>query len=246
MPFTFAHPAIVLPLLKKKYSRYFSATGLIVGSMAPDFEAFIGFRKEKIYSHNWLGVFWFDLPLALIIAFLFHLLVRRSLIENMPLAWRERFEFARLFNWVGYCRKNVWVVLSSLLIGIISHLVWDSFTHLNVFDPNSFKSNFWLFGFRVFIILQYACSVIGLLVIYVFALHLPRMKVKRIKYNKIKFWSYIILIAGIVFSYIYTDASEADSIDKLFIANVIMGSFLSAVVFVSIVERSSIWIKRNY
>ena len=69
MPFTFAHPAIVLPLLKKKYSRYFSATGLIVGSMAPDFEAFIGFRKEKIYSHNWLGVFWFDLPLALIIAF---------------------------------------------------------------------------------------------------------------------------------------------------------------------------------
>lgn len=37
MPFTFSHPAIILPLsyLPKKW---FSLTGLIIGSLIPDFE----------------------------------------------------------------------------------------------------------------------------------------------------------------------------------------------------------------
>jgi hypothetical protein len=40
MPFTFAHPAIVLPL-KHLPKRWYSLTGLIIGSMTPDFEYFI-------------------------------------------------------------------------------------------------------------------------------------------------------------------------------------------------------------
>jgi len=36
MPFTFSHPAIVLPLTKARLK--LSATGLIVGSTIPDFE----------------------------------------------------------------------------------------------------------------------------------------------------------------------------------------------------------------
>ncbi|PQJ13114.1 DUF4184 domain-containing protein [Flavipsychrobacter stenotrophus] len=243
MPFTFSHPAIVLPLLKKKYDHLFSATGLIVGSIAPDFEAFIRFGKEKTYGHNWVGAFWFDLPLALFISFVFHLFVRQSLIENLPRAWRERFEFARTFDWIAYFQKNIIVVILSLLIGVFSHLLWDSFTHLNLHNPNSFKSNIWFHGFRVFILLQYICSALGLLAIFAFSYELPRMRIKQIKYNKIKFWCYILLIAGIIFSYVYTEANENDAIDKLFIVNVAMGAGLSAVLFVSMVERLSIWIK---
>ncbi|SEF46838.1 protein of unknown function [Flavobacterium urumqiense] len=37
MPFTFSHPAIILPFLKNKK---LSATALIIGSMSPDFEYF--------------------------------------------------------------------------------------------------------------------------------------------------------------------------------------------------------------
>lgn len=39
MPFTFAHPAAVLPFSKKQVN-YISVTALILGSMAPDFEYF--------------------------------------------------------------------------------------------------------------------------------------------------------------------------------------------------------------
>jgi hypothetical protein len=163
----------------------------------------------------------------------------------MPLAWRERFEFASNFDWVGYFQRNIVVVITSLLTGIFSHLLWDSFTHLNLHNPNSFKSNIWFHGFRVFILLQYICSAVGLLAVFIFCHELPRMKVKRIKYNKIKFWSYIILVSTIIFSYVFTETSEENTIDLLFIANVSMGSFLSAVLFVSIVERVSMLLKHN-
>lgn len=240
MPFTFSHPAIVLPLLRRKYNRLFSATGLVIGSIAPDFESFLGLGRDKVYSHTWLGAFWFDLPLALALAFIFHLVIRRSIIENMPKAWRERFEFARKFDWVSYFKRNMVVVITSLLIGVLSHLLWDSFTHLSLSDPNSFRSNIWFHNVRVFILLQYICSALGLLGVFAFCYELPRVKIKRIKYNKIKFWSYIMLISAIIISYVYTEASEEDVINKLFIINLCIGAFLFALFIVSAIERLSI------
>ena len=67
MPFTLAHPAIVLPLAAKKLRM--SATGLVIGSMVPDFEYFIRMRTESKYSHTLAGLFWFDLPLGLLLCF---------------------------------------------------------------------------------------------------------------------------------------------------------------------------------
>jgi hypothetical protein len=51
MPFTFSHPAIILPLkyFKKKW---FSLTGLVIGSMTPDFEYFVRMRIQSNYSHT--------------------------------------------------------------------------------------------------------------------------------------------------------------------------------------------------
>ncbi|WP_262496247.1 DUF4184 family protein [Flavobacterium piscis] len=39
MPFTFSHPAIILPL-KYLPKNWISLTGLIIGSLTPDFEYF--------------------------------------------------------------------------------------------------------------------------------------------------------------------------------------------------------------
>jgi hypothetical protein len=68
MPFTPAHPAIVLPLIR---SRYFSATGLIIGSLSPDFEYFFKMSVDSIYSHSKVGLFYFDLPVTIVLALLF-------------------------------------------------------------------------------------------------------------------------------------------------------------------------------
>jgi hypothetical protein len=88
MPFTFSHPAIVIPLAAKKIR--LSATGLIVGSMAPDFEYFIRMKNVSRYSHTAMGLFWFDLPLALLLCFIYHLIVRNSLFDNLPAFLKER------------------------------------------------------------------------------------------------------------------------------------------------------------
>ena len=128
MPFTFSHPAIVLPVtyLPKKW---YSLSGLIVGSMTPDFEYFIRMKDYSKYSHTWKGLFWFDVPLGLILIFIFHNVVRDILIEYLPFSLNIRFSSFSKFNWNKYFQRNIIVVLISLIVGIASHIFWDSFTH---------------------------------------------------------------------------------------------------------------------
>lgn len=126
MPFTFAHPLAVLPLLKK---RYFSATGLIAGSIAPDFESFLRMKSSNEHSHTITGMFYFDLPLSLVIAILFQLVLKESLIANSPGFMQKRLAELRQLDFWNYLKRNYWIVLYSALVGSATHLVWDSFTH---------------------------------------------------------------------------------------------------------------------
>ena len=128
MPFTFSHPAFVLPFLRTR-SRWFSLTGLVVGSITPDFEYFLRMEGERVHGHTVSGVFWFDLPLALIICFLFHNLVRNPLINHLPVPLQQRFYKAKGFRWNAYFKSRWGIVLSSLLLGILSHLFADAFTN---------------------------------------------------------------------------------------------------------------------
>lgn len=59
MPFTFSHPAIVLPLTSLP-KRCISVTGFVIGSLTPDFEYFIRMKVKSEYSHTISGLFWFD------------------------------------------------------------------------------------------------------------------------------------------------------------------------------------------
>jgi hypothetical protein len=98
MPFTFSHPALVLPL-KYLPQRFYSLTGLIIGSMTPDFEYFIRMTVGSIYSHTFWGIFYFDLPVGIALCFIFHGIVRDQLIDHLPAPLRERFWSLKSFNW---------------------------------------------------------------------------------------------------------------------------------------------------
>lgn len=124
MPFTFSHPALVLPL-----TRWLSATGLIIGSLTPDFEYFLRMRIKSDFSHTLGGVFWFDLPLGILLCFIFHNLVRNQLFSNLPLFLRVRLMHFTLFHWNNYFKENWLKVFNSIIIGAFSHILWDSFTH---------------------------------------------------------------------------------------------------------------------
>ncbi|WP_448698776.1 DUF4184 family protein [Mucilaginibacter sp. AW1-3] len=130
MPLTFAHPAAILPFsyLPK---RWFSLTGLIIGSIVPDFEYFIRMKVLSVYSHTLPGLFWFDLPLGLILCYVYHYVVRNAFIENLPAVIYKRLVAFKTLNWNKYFKQNWPVVVISVLIGTASHLFWDSFTHLN-------------------------------------------------------------------------------------------------------------------
>lgn len=131
MPFTFSHPAAVLPLHFLDRKRL-SVTALVIGSMTPDFEYFFNFKQESTYSHTWLGILWFDLPIAILLFYLYTNAVKDELIDHLPTFLYRRFARCKSWQRKSYSLNAYFKVLSSLLIGITSHLIWDRLTHKSV------------------------------------------------------------------------------------------------------------------
>lgn len=201
MPFTFSHPAIVLPLsyLPK---RWISLTALIVGSMTPDFEYFLRMKVQSYYSHTLSGIFWFDLPLGIIITFLFHTIVRNSLFLNLPLQIKARlFEYQK-FDWINYFKHNWIVVIISLLIGIASHLFWDSFTHnhgyfVEIIPSLKNKTNLFNLQIPIYKILQHSSSLVGAIIIVLGFRKLPMSKIENTEIN-FKYWLILIITSLLI------------------------------------------------
>lgn len=82
MPFTFAHPAAILPFTKRN-SSYISVTALILGSMAPDFEYFLHFRPYGVIGHTWLGFLYLNLPLVFLLAYMYHYILKKPFITHL-------------------------------------------------------------------------------------------------------------------------------------------------------------------
>ncbi|TGD80383.1 DUF4184 family protein [Hymenobacter wooponensis] len=203
MPFTFSHPAIVMPLLALP-KKWRSATGLIIGSMAPDFEKFIRMSEFDPNSHTWRSIFYFNLPLGLILAFIFHMLVRDPLIVHLPKILRERFSRFIGFDWKAYFKKHYPIVIFSLLLGTVSHLVWDSFTHPEGrgvrYFPFLMQHAFGgLLKMRLYSFLQKLGSVLGALALVYYIQQMRREKIFLVKGNQVKYWAlFTITTLGII------------------------------------------------
>jgi len=141
MPFTAAHPALILPFLRLK-SRWFSTTGLIVGSIAPDFAYFISYRSFGKLSHSLKGLVVFDLPMALLLAILFHGFVRDQVIQYLPDFFRSRAQSIKPVRIGNYLLRNGHIFIVSALIGSFAHLFWDSFTHENEYFVRNYSHFF--------------------------------------------------------------------------------------------------------
>jgi len=169
MPFTLAHPAFILPFSKSKMK--LSITGLVAGSVAPDFEFFFQLREVENIGHHWYGILMFDLPAAVILAFAFHGLLRNLCIANLPSAYRNRFLHLREFNWKKYSGENRGSFFLSVLIGILSHLFVDGFTHadglfVSVIPVLQLHFQFASFHVPVYFLLQVIFSIGGMMVLF--------------------------------------------------------------------------------
>jgi hypothetical protein len=102
-------------------------SALIVGSCAPDFAYLLD--TGRLNFHVWPGVLWPNLPLACAAWLLAEALVLPSLQRSAPV-WRG-IEWGRLAATRGLPKTwRGWVAaLAAISLGIVTHLVWDGFTH---------------------------------------------------------------------------------------------------------------------
>ncbi len=124
MPFTFVHPLAVVPL-HRALRRHTVLSALIIGSMAPDFQNFLPVDISRAESHSLPGLFWFSLPVGMVLYLVFHLLLARPLHALLPLAAAARLPVARL----SLPPASGFAIVVSLLLGALTHLAWDAFTH---------------------------------------------------------------------------------------------------------------------
>jgi hypothetical protein len=200
MPFTFAHPAIVLPFnyLPKKYV---SLTALIAGSMAPDFEYFLRMKTLGLYGHTASGWLFFDLPMSLLLAFLFHLVIRNPLISHLPHFLEARLQPYTTFNWKRKFQQHWLVVIFSALVGTGSHLLWDGFTHSNGFFVElipSLTSSVPILNAPVYKLLQHGGTLAGFVVIGWALWQLPFSDEPTQKKNVLYFWRAIIILTAVI------------------------------------------------
>jgi len=121
MPFPLAHPAAVLPL--KRWTKSLNFPALVIGSLVPDAAYLL--RNEDIsgLSHQVLGSLEFGLPVGILMLAAFYVL-RRPAVGLIPNPRRQLF--------LSLCDRPIgplWLAAASLMIGIGTHVFWDSFTH---------------------------------------------------------------------------------------------------------------------
>ncbi|MEV8390612.1 MULTISPECIES: DUF4184 family protein [unclassified Streptomyces] len=170
MPFTLSHTAAVIPLLRSP----FVPAALVMGTMAPDVPYFLQALRITLTagawyepflnattSHSPTGALTVTLPFALLLVAAYRLLwgpVIALLPPHLAISAP-----APPHGMAEKARHAAWLVLSAL-IGIATHLLWDSLTHVDGYAAA------WLpflrasgpGGLSVARLLQHASTAVGL------------------------------------------------------------------------------------
>ncbi|MFD9339816.1 DUF4184 family protein [Streptomyces sp. NPDC060028] len=171
MPFTLSHAAAVLPGIRRRGRGRgpLVASALVMGSFAPDTFYFLdavvsGVMRYGEFTHSLVGVVTAD---ALLTAGLvaFWLLLREPLAALLPRPWRGRvYGFVRGEDWRRERQLPslaLWFYLSAVL-GSLTHVAWDSFTHLDRYGTNAVPElSAYHGGFPLYTYLQYGSSALA-------------------------------------------------------------------------------------
>ncbi len=165
MPFTLAHPAAILPL---RGSRFLRTAPLILGAMAPDLPYFVPWNLGRFMpeTHDFEGSY--TTCLAIGYAMLATIFVLRRPFTALL---SPRARWLCLHALAPYRRgPEEWLFAGiAIVVGVWSHLLWDSFTHLDgwvVHRVAALSAPVAIGGHTgpVCTLLQYVSSVFGLVV----------------------------------------------------------------------------------
>lgn len=132
MPFTVSHAVVALPFLRTPLV----PAAIAIGAMTPDLPLFLrGIVPPYAVTHD---LAW--LPVTVVMAFVLLLVWRcilrpatreltpRVVADRLPDGWDAGARAAARETLSGGVRGIAWLVLS-LTIGVVTHVVWDFFTH---------------------------------------------------------------------------------------------------------------------
>jgi hypothetical protein len=203
MPFTPAHPAIILPFVNRKY---FSTTGLIIGSISPDFEYFFKASVSGVHGHTLPGIFYFDLPVTVFLALTFHLSVKQSLIPNLPQFLQKRLQPLRQLDFKHFIKQHYFISIYSVILGAASHIFWDGFTHNGKFFVEYlpiYKGTYVPFQgvkYPLWYALQHISTAVGGIIIIFYVACLPIQSTQEFMPPRISYWIVLILLASVFFT----------------------------------------------
>ena len=165
MPFTLSHAVAVIPLYKY-LGKYTAFSALIIGSMVPDFAYLTPFLvDQRMDSHSLIGLYLFGIPMGLTVYFIYHFFMAPVIVSILPKALQKHLD-DDLFN--GKIPDiNSFTLVFSLMLGGLTHIFWDFFTHYSGIPqfvswmdiPLSTIDGYDIMPYRV---LQHFSSVFGL------------------------------------------------------------------------------------
>jgi hypothetical protein len=174
MPFTVSHAAAVLPL--HRFTRL-PLTALMVGSMAPDFGYFFSHEASRALTHSFSGLFIFALPVGLLVWLFYVAFLEKAMITLLSDRWHTRFAHTDAITLKLVARASTAIVL-----GAVTHLLWDAFTHRGTFVTDAVPALLgptpgfaWL---PIYHLLHALSSVVGLVILVRWSRHLHRQPAK--------------------------------------------------------------------
>lgn len=128
VPFTGAHPAAILPLTIPALRRVgLLSSGLVIGSMVPDVSLFTPLALPRVITHSLVGAFTVDAAIALVVTVVWVFAIMPVAYDLCPWVIRRRLPTPRFRLQV---KQWLWLY-PSVVLGALSHVVWDSFTHVD-------------------------------------------------------------------------------------------------------------------
>jgi hypothetical protein len=168
MPFTLSHAAAAWPFRKTPLEM----PALLTGCFAPDFAYFMFISPRGFIGHTLLGAFIFDLPVSLLVLWLFYAYVKRPLSMLLPKGFRMRLKRGN-GGFSFWPPGRLALIVVSILIGTATHILWDSFTHTFYWPYRhwSFLSDVVYVpaagNMQMYKVLQYASTLFGLVFVAV-------------------------------------------------------------------------------
>ncbi|MEU3398392.1 DUF4184 family protein [Streptomyces filamentosus] len=183
MPFTLSHAAAVLPGLRRDGTARgpLVASALVAGSFSPDLTYFAasvvpGAMEFGDVTHSPAGLVTVDVLITAALVGLW-LTVREPLVGLLPGRWRGPVHVVlrgRPWRERRPAGLAVWFVVSAVL-GATTHLVWDTFTHIDRWGTRTipFLAEV-VGGFPVYQYAQYGGSALALVLLGWFAVRALR------------------------------------------------------------------------